>query len=62
MNLYVKIGTGTTGKKYAAIVVDLGYRTATLTFDRNLCAELLRVPIHELFELADGNYSVGRKE
>lgn len=41
------------GNEYVALVVDLGYRKAVLTFDRSLIAELYGMSIRELYESID---------
>jgi hypothetical protein len=38
------------GKKYTALVLDLGYSQKYLSFDSSLCAELLGVSVRSLFE------------
>lgn len=38
------------GKKYAALVCDLGYTQKYLSFDSYLCAEILGITVRELME------------
>lgn len=39
------------GKPYAALYCDLGYRVAPVCFDRSVCSEILGISIRELMEL-----------
>lgn len=38
------------GKKYSALVCDLGYTQKFLSFDSYLCAEILGITVRELME------------
>ena len=46
--LKVIVKKGKNSKLYSALVAELGYRTAYLSFDRNLCAELLGMSVIDL--------------
>ena len=46
------------GKKCSAVVLDLGYRKAFLSFDANLIGELLNCSVRDVFELEVGTYEV----
>lgn len=56
LKVIVKIGKNE--KPYTALVMDLGYRQAFLSFDRNLCAELVGVSITELMSEVNVEYKV----
>lgn len=47
-----------TNKKCSAVVADLGYRKAFLSFDINLIAELLNCSVRDVYELDVGTYKV----
>lgn len=55
--LKVIVKTGKNGNLYTALVAELGYRTAYLSFDRNLCAELVGVSVPELMS-GEGTYQI----
>lgn len=46
------------GNQYAALVADLGYRKAYLSFDTNLIAEILNCSVRDVFDLDIGTYNV----
>ena len=48
--LKVVIKNNKDGKKYAALVCDLGYTQKYLSFDSYLCAEILGISVRELME------------
>ena len=48
LELHVIVKKGKNGKLYSALVADLGYRLAHLSFDRNLCAELLGLSVVDM--------------
>lgn len=48
--LKVLIKNNKDGKKYAALVCDLGYTQKYLSFDSYLCAEILGISVRELME------------
>lgn len=49
MKYFIKVAKSEkTGKMYACLVCDLGYRMVNISFDTNLCAELLGVSIKDL--------------
>lgn len=50
-NIFVTRNNSKTGKPYFALVANLGYRQAVLTFDTSLIAELLGVSVAELYTL-----------
>lgn len=57
--LIVKKGIGkTSGKAYAMLVLDVGYRQINLSFDITICAEALGITPAELYQMEDGNYVV----
>lgn len=56
--LKVVVKNGKNGKPYTALVMELGYRQAFLSFDRNLCAELLRVSVPDLMSEIDVEYKI----
>ena len=56
--LKVVVKNGKNGKPYTALVMDLGYRQAFLSFDRDLCAELLGVSVLDLMSEVDVEYKV----
>lgn len=59
MKIYVKSFTSkSTNRPCFALCADLGYREVYLSFDRNLCAELLKKPVVDLYQLEHGNYEV----
>lgn len=47
-SMYVAINNGKNGK-YAVLMMDLGYRKAFVSFDRNLCAELAGITLMDLY-------------
>ena len=50
MNIYVKKGVSKkTGRDYVAMVADLGYREAVLTFSDEVCAECLGLSKIEMY-------------
>lgn len=55
--LKVIVKKGKNEKLYSALVAELGYRTAFLSFDRNLCAELLGISVIELLS-EEGEYKI----
>lgn len=57
--LIVKKGIGkNSGKPYAMLVLDVGYRQINLSFDITVCAEALGITPVELYGMEDGNYVV----
>lgn len=58
LNIIVK-KSEKTGKLYRSLVVDLGYRQATLTFDDNLIAEIMGVSVGALYSLPIGAREIG---
>ena len=48
LELKVIVKKGKNGKLYSALIADLGYRNAYLSFDRNLCAEVLGMSVIDL--------------
>lgn len=42
---------GKTGRPYAAVVVNVGYRDIVLTWDSGVCAEVLGVSQYELYNM-----------
>lgn len=53
--LYVtRIHSKKSNKDFIALCYDLGYRSVYLSFDRNLCAELLNVPVRSLEDIDVG--------
>ena len=48
LELKVVVKKSKNGKLYSALLADLGYRIAFLSFDRNLCAELLGMSVIDL--------------
>lgn len=50
-----------TGKPCFALIADLKYREAFLSFDKYLCAEILGVSISDLYALAPNDYEVPAK-
>lgn len=59
--LKVVVKTGKNGKLYAALIMELGYRTAYLSFDRNLCAELAGISVPELL-MCEQSFEINIKE
>lgn len=45
-------------KKSARLVADLGYRNVVLSWDVQLCAELMRISVLELLSLDKGEYII----
>lgn len=45
-------------KKSARLVADLGYRQVVLSWETNLCAEILKIAVFELMEKPNGEYLV----
>lgn len=56
--LKVVVKNGKNGKPYTALVMELGYRQAFLSFDRNLCAELLGISVPDLMSEVNVEYKV----
>lgn len=57
--LVVKIGVSKkTGNKYTGLSLYTGYRYVSLSWDSNLCAELLGVSVQSLYDMACGDYEV----
>lgn len=54
----VRVFNSKKGAKCHALVCDLGYRVAYVSFDLNLCAELLKMSISEAYSLANGDYNL----
>lgn len=50
-----------TGNPCFALVADLKYREAFLSFDKYLCAEILGISVEELYALAPNDYEVSAK-
>lgn len=50
LDVIVQTEKSKTGNEYCALKVDLGYRKAVLSVDRNLIAEILGISIKELIE------------
>ena len=51
MKLYVEQKTSKkTGNPYVALILDLGYRKAMLSYDYNLCAEVLKMSVAQMYE------------
>lgn len=46
------------GKKSARLVCDLGYRQVVLSWDVQLCAEILKCSVLDLMNLEYGEYAV----
>lgn len=55
--LKVVVKVGKNGNLYTALVADLGYRKAYLSFERYLCAELVGVTLAELMS-GEGEYEI----
>lgn len=53
MKIYVKVFKNKYGKKQACLVFDLEYKELVISWDTNLCAEVLGVATRELM-----NYEV----
>ena len=49
--IYVTRNNSKNGKPYFALVVNLGYRQAVLSFDTSLIAEILDISVAELYTL-----------
>lgn len=47
-------------KAVRCLIVDLGYRTAVLSYDICLISELLKKPVCEIYELKPGVYDIPR--
>lgn len=59
MKMYVQVEISKkSGSKYVALVLDLGYRKAFLSFDSNLCAEVLQISVQQLMTGDCGEYPV----
>lgn len=57
--LIVNIGVSKkTGNKYTGLSLYTGYRYVQLSWDSNLCAELLGVSVQSLFDMDTGKYEV----
>lgn len=54
MRLYVTRKEGKNGGSYPCVVLDLGYRSVIVSFDRCLCAELLNIPPAQLDNIKIG--------
>ena len=39
-----------TGNSYVALILDLGYRKAMLSYDYNLCAEVLKMSVAQMYQ------------
>lgn len=51
MKIYVEKRTSKkTGNTYVALIMDLGYRKAMLSYDYNLCAEVLKMSVAEMYQ------------
>lgn len=51
MKLYVEQKTSKkTGNFYVALILDLGYRKAMLSYDFNLCAEVLKMSVAQMYQ------------
>lgn len=58
LKIYVK-KSEKNGKTYRMLVVDLGYREATISFDDNIIAEILGVSVGSLYAYPVGVREVG---
>lgn len=59
MNVVVEVfNSKKTGKKCAALVIDLGYRKAFVSFDVNLIGELLNCSVRDVYDLEHGTYTI----
>lgn len=54
----VIVYTNKFGKKSARLVADLGYRQVVLSWDIQLCAEILRVSVADLLNAENGSILV----
>lgn len=43
------------GNPYVALSVDLGYRKAMVSYDYNLCAEVLKMSVQQMYEELNRN-------
>ncbi len=51
MKIYVEKRTSKkTGNPYVALTIDLGYREAVLSYDYNLCAEVLKMSVAQMYD------------
>lgn len=50
MKIFIEKRTSKSGKVYTCFVVDLGYCEKILSFDSNVCAEILGITNRELSE------------
>lgn len=54
----VDVFTSKKGNKAFALVANLSYRKAYVSFDQNLIAELLHVSLVDLFDMVNGYYDL----
>lgn len=54
----VIVYTNKFGKKGARLVADLGYRQVVLSWDIQLCAEVLKCSVVDLINKENGTYNV----
>ena len=57
-SLYVSVFQSRKGNKTFALVADLGYARKFLSFDVQLLAEILGLPVVELYDMPLGNYEI----
>lgn len=51
MKIYVELKTSKkTGNPYVALCLDLGYRKAMISYDYNLCAEVLKMSVGQMYQ------------
>ena len=59
MKIYVEKRTSKkTGNPYVALTIDLGYRKAVLSYDYNLCAEVLKISVAQMYEELNRNQNI----
>lgn len=46
------------GNPYVALTIDLGYRKAMLSYDYNLCAEVLKMSVSQMYDELNCNQSI----
>ena len=47
-----------TGAPYVALIIDLGYRKAVLSYDYNLCAEVLKMSLAQMYDELQRNQNI----
>lgn len=53
LEIELDMDIGKNGKAYCYAYVNLGYRKAVLTFDKNLISELFDIPLKDLYGILE---------